>query len=259
MKKIKYLMLALFVSFAFVLSACGEGQLGVEAQANIGNPENYTVATADDKTAFTTIVNDAEATGVTAYRMTMSMTIPGETEADNGTMKFNCIYVAGEESYEMAIKVEATYQGEKQGTKMYIKDGYMYMEYTGEEAEAMKEVLGTTKVKMPLETEGMGEMLVMLETLDLSQILAMAKDMDLSAEGVTVKVNTEGTTVRYAITEETAGTIYLVFEDGKLSSVQAEVTIVEMGSMSAKVVIEEFVGEIEYPNLEEYVDMPSIG
>lgn len=259
MKKVKYLMLALFVSFAFVLSACGEGQLGVEAQANIGNPESYTEATADDKTAFTTLINDAEATGVTAYRMTMSMTIPGETEADNGTIKFNCIYAVVEESFEMAVKVEATYLGETQGTKLYIKDGYMYMEYTGEEAEAMKEVLGSNKVKMPLETAGMGEMLAMLETLDLSQILAMAKDMDLSAEGVTVKVNTEGTTVRYALTEATVGTVYLVFEDGQLNSLQSEVTVAEMGNMEAKVVIEKFAGEIEYPNLEEYVDMPSIG
>ena len=58
MKKFKYLMLAIFVSFAFVLAGCGDGQLGVKAQANIGTPENYVVATASQEEAFTALLNN---------------------------------------------------------------------------------------------------------------------------------------------------------------------------------------------------------
>lgn len=85
MKKLKYLLLAFILPAMFLFGACGgNGQLGAQAQANIGNPQDYVAASAAQETAFTALLNDEEAVGVKTYRIT------AETVASGMTMNMNC-------------------------------------------------------------------------------------------------------------------------------------------------------------------------
>ncbi len=258
MKKLKYLLLAVFVSCAFVLAGCGDGQLGVKADANLGNVNAYEVATTAQKEDLTTIVNNQDVSEVSAYRMTMEMSM--EEEGETITMNYNAIIAEVEGAMQMAIKMDANIAGEKAGAKIWIKDGVMYMEATAG-ADDMKKEFGATKIKMPLEVgqeAGILASLEAMETFELGSILEMASTFDFAAEGITVKVNVEDTVKRFEITATDESTdpatvtkMYLVFEDDALSACQLETS---MYGAEVKVVISAFDGEIEFPNADGFED-----
>lgn len=254
-KSFKFLMIAVFISLAFVLSACSEGRLGVKAQANIGNEADYVAATEEDITALTTYVQDEEsATDVTSYRMTMEMAT-SYGEAMSQTMKYNAVVSVLENDIKLAVKLDMsmTMAGEtaKGSAKMYYDAGVMAMEMKG---SAMTQEGIPSKIKITLPQGQSGEDFYLLEDLfnmDLGSMLdMMAEEVDFAAEGVEVKVNADETYTRYQINAEiegVEGTMYLVFEQGKLTQYQME-------TEGVKVVLEAFDGEVEIPSFEGYTD-----
>jgi len=249
MKKLKYLLLAVFVSCAFVLAGCGDGQLGVKADANIGNVNSYVEATTGQQEAFITIINDAAAVDVSAYRITMDMSM--EEEGSTMTVNYNGIFAEVDGSMQMAMKVNASMDGEKQSVKMWIADNVLYMDYA-----MFKELLGTSKVMMPLDGEMAEDYMVMLEEMeqfDLTQILNMARTADFSETAI--KVNVEDTITRYELSMEDEGVeskMYLVFESGVLTG--CKITTNFMG-VDVAVAISAFDGEIEFPNPDGFKDL----
>ena len=251
MKKLKYLMLVLCLSFAFVLAGCGDGQFGAKAEADIGNPENYVVATAEQETAFTALLNDEEAVGVKSYRIT------AETSASGMTMNMNCLYNVAGENLELAMKVNVSMQGVSETVKCWIKDNYAYGEFFGQSGDAMKQMLGSNKIKETVDGEILSDLIANLDTLTLEYCVERAKGLDLSDEAISLKVETVEDVTRYEITRDGAGVkIYLIFNAGVLNSVQLEMNEESpyVGTTTAKIVIEAFDGEIEFPNLDSFVD-----
>ena len=254
-KSLKFLMLAVFVSFAFVLSACGEGQLGAKAQANIGNEADYAVATEADVTALTDyIAAEDSADAVTAYRMTMEMT-SSYMEGMSQTMKYNAVISVGEEDVKMAVKLESSYtmldETEEGTVYLYYDAGVIAMEMKGE-VMGGEDVPSKIKVTLPEGQKGSDFYLVeSLFEMNLGGLLELlAEEVDFAAEGVEVKVNTQGNLKRFQINAEVdgeQGKIYLVFEDNQLTQYQME-------AEGMKVVLEAFDGEVEIPSFDGYAD-----
>lgn len=254
MKKLKYLLLALILPAMFLFSACGDGQLGAQAQADIGNPENYVEATADQKTAFTTILNNEEAVGVKTYRITADMVMSGVST------KMNCIYNVAGETLELAMKMEASMEGVTETVKCYVKDNYAYGEFQGQSGDAMKEMVGTNKIKEPVEGDMLSDVISSLDSLTLDYSVERAKELDLADEAIGLKVEVSGETTRYELSREGAEgiKIYFVFEAGVLNAVQLEMATEANGyipATSAKIVIEAFDGEIEFPDFNGFEEV----
>lgn len=256
MKKLKYLVLAFVMSFAFILAGCGgDGQLGARAEANIGNPENYAVATADDKTALTNLLNNEEAVNVPTYRISANMGM------EDMSMDMNCIFNVSQDNFQMACKVTASQAGQNMTIKFWVDEGVAYMQYFGQYASIMKQVFGSDKIKEAFEGSDAGDTMEALEGLDFESIVERAKEMDFSNEDIVVKVNVEGETKRFELSNTTnaSAKIYLVFESNKLTSAQFELAEGAAGLGATTIVVSAYDGEIEFPDFNSFVDASEIG
>lgn len=238
-KNFKVIMLALIVSFAFVISACGAkpDQLDVGATANIGTAESYQTATATDVAILQTYTESDTATEVNSYRMTMTMKIGNEV-----IMAYNAILSYSSDDCELAVKMttDADEDGKTEDMFMYIQDGYVYGQ------------MGDLKYKAQIENDddlvsaGLSELFAM----NLDSILDLVKEVTITTENL--KVSTEGNVTRFALTES-GSTMYLIFESGKLT--QCAVDFEEL-EMTTSVIIEEYNQTIQFPDFSDYTLMP---
>lgn len=155
------------------------------------------------------------------------------------------------------MKVDASMEGMTQSVNCWVKDNYAYGEFLGETGDMMKQMLGSNKIKEAVDGEMLSDVIGSLDTLTLDYCVERAKGLDLSDEAITLKVDATEETTRYEISREGAGVkIYLVFEGDALNSVQLEMNeeVPYVGTTTAKVVIEAFDGEIEFPDFGGFVD-----
>ena len=260
-KSFKFIMMALFISFAFALSACGGGQLSVSAKADIGKAKDYTIATTDDTNALQTYVDqDTAETDVNAYRLTLKMAMKEENKTVM-SINYNGIIAAVENDLQMAVKMGINMQGIKGGAYMYYQNGVIAMQATGVMKYEMPE--GKTKVKATLPVgEDVADIDQFAELLefDLEDVLADVEGMDFTSENIVVKVNTQNELIRYEITTlDTTGAVpvetaklYLIFKNNKLVQTQAQM---EMDGMEIVATIEAFEGEIEMPNFDDFSEI----
>ena len=256
MKKLKYLVLAFVMSFAFILAGCGgDGQLGARAEANIGNPENYAVATANEKEALIELLNNEEAVTVPTYRISAQMGV------QDMSMDMNCIFNIAPDNFQMACKVTASQAGQNMTLKFWVDENVAYMQYFGQYASMMKQIFGSDKIKESFESSEAAEMIEGLEGLDFESIVERAKEMDFSNEDIVVKVNVEGETTRFELSNTTndSAKIYLVFESNQLTSAQFELAAGSAGFGATTIVVSAYDGEIEFPDFNSFVDASEIG
>lgn len=233
-KNFKFIMLALFVSFAFVLSACGgtPGQLDTMPQANIGEETSYSIATVDQVAALETYMENETATEVNSYRLSLEMKM-----GDVTVMSYNSIFSVIESNYELAIKMvtDMNEDGNLDTAYVYYKDGYMYGEALGQ------------KYKTPVEGDVASDpTFALLFSLNLDAVLNMVKSTQISTQNL--KVSSEGDITRFAL-EEVGAKMYLIFDNGQL--IQCAASTVESG-METNVIIESYDETIQFPNFDEY-------
>lgn len=237
-KTLKFLMLAVVVSFAFLVSACSTpGQLDVAAQANVGSEESYTTATASEVALLQTYTESETATKVNSYKMTMDIKVNEVV-----MMSYNLILAQSGTNYEMAAKMTADLDqnGGMDTVYMYLKDGYFYGEMAGQKYKA------PINIEEDLAEVGLEQVFAM----NLDGILDLVHETSITTENL--KVSTEGNITRFALMEET-GTLYLIFEDGQLT--QCAVNTID-GNNKISVVIETYNQAIQYPDFSDYILMP---
>lgn len=254
-------MLALFVSFAFILSGCGN-QLDAQVKVNVGEKEDYVAVT--EETAFNMEEVQVDTTA-SSIKFTMKASAEeldmGEGSPVAMSFLLNCIIeVPTQEGDELgvALKVSMSMGSESQESTLYIKGGEVFIESMGE------------KFKMPLDQllpsgEGSDEA---FDTSALEEFfVGIMTDEDLQQ-----KVLVSGTTAKYLF-ELDGQELYIIVKDGKLSQAYLALTNLNIAEVLAlispeaadgvppivmdelSVAVEIGNAKISYPNAKDYVSM----
>ena len=227
-----------------LLSACGD-QLSFNSGINVNSAGAYKVSTAGEFTEYTNSVQE-ENMSFSGYKMIYNMAIEnGDSMAE---LKMNAILVANQEktSFQGAIKLEATAEGEYMNMKMYLPETDSEHIYVDISSSGSMEINGQMKIPFDLTGGDFGpvEQALSMASIDVSQLfeeIATASDVSYEKAESGNKVNYKVEYNSYDLNH----TYYICFENGVLQGVLCE-------SDGIYISIERFEGEVNYPNFSNY-------
>ena len=269
------LLSAAVVPCAFVMASCGAAQ--IDTMATVDKGGNYQAASAEQIAEFTNqedIVNEI----TTGYHLSAKV-------ESNELYSFVNAYILTDENgvpTESAVKVEMKMEGENVMYSVYVKDGYIYTAMdvkssAGNLSSKLKTELGTESADFFLngsEVASAGAQLLVgaedyLEMIE--GVYSMASDkvgLEMAKDGTSTKVHAKllnefsieegGATMTY-----NGGDIYVLFEGKQFvgASMEASMSTTYNGeTMTGKtaVAISTFDGQIQYPNFNDYSELPDI-
>lgn len=264
--KIKNIVVALVLCLTFVVAGCGlkpAGQLDTKANINLGNIENYFVATVEDKVFLTSYIDtDATVSDVQTYRLTLTMSSINQEINEETYILMNGIVQTTENSFNLGLKVETVESNNKASSTIYIQDNVVAMEYEGLLAEQAIQAGLQTKFKTTL-PQGVAKETIegvdMFSAFGLDFVAESLKEIDFEAQGLIVKVNTENNLKRYEISQSgesfgipTETKMYLIFEDDKLIQCKYNFNFFGIDVITE---IEKANEEISFPRLNRFTEL----
>ena len=262
-KNFKNLIIAFLLCFSFILVGCTTpppaGQLDTKASVNLGNTQDYAVASVTDQEYLTNyIAQNTAIEDMQNYRLTLNLKSGTEMDAC-----MNGIVQPTQTGCDMAIKVNAVENGNSSNINVFLKNKVLALEYSGaikeENIQAGFDTKFKTTIPQDVDIETV-DPVNMYASFDFEYICENLETLNFSDENITLKVNNTDNLKRFEITQidTSLGTpmefkMYLVFENDKLTECKYNFNF--FGMMDIEILIEKCSETIEFPDFNNFKEI----
>ncbi|MBQ3047740.1 MAG: hypothetical protein IJD48_01850 [Clostridia bacterium] len=260
-KKLSQLFICLTLIFCFVFAGCNskpKGQLDISANANLGSPESYTMATSEQQQFLTDYITaDNFSSDVENYKLTVIL-----SGGDITIASMNGIVQPTQNGFNLGLKISTSVGSIESAGTIFIKNKVVAIGFEGG-FKTQAELAGMfSKFKTTL-PESISEETVegvdVFTTYNLDFVVASLKELDFNTQNINVKTSVEGDITRFEIVQiiEDLGfpiesKTYLVFKNNKLIQCKNNGSL--MG-LEHEIIIEKTNENIEFPNFDEYAEL----
>ena len=234
------------------------GQLDTKASVNLGNTQDYTVATTTDQEYLTGYIAENTATeDIQNYRLTLTM-----SSGDIMNTCMNGIVQPTQSGCDIGIKVTTTQGNEEAAANIFVQNKVLAVEYSGvlydQAIQAGFDAKFKTTIPQEVEQDTV-EAIQMFTAFDLDYICESLTTLDFADENITLKVNNKDNLKRFEITQIDTSLgdpmefkMYLIFENDKL--IECKYNFNFFG-MDMKIEIAKCAETIEFPNFNDFKEI----